>query len=153
MKIEKAKIEHIIESTKQICENKEDNNRKLQAITELLRDSIDYYDWVGFYIQENDELVLGPFSGAPTEHTNIQIGKGICGQVALYNEMMVVQDISKEQNYLSCSVNVQSEIVIPIQRNEKFIAELDIDSHAHSPFSEDDRVLLLNVCDLIETLF
>jgi L-methionine (R)-S-oxide reductase len=153
MKIEKSKIEHIVNSVKQICESSNDNKSKLQTICELLRDAIDYYDWVGFYIQENDELVLGPYSGAPTEHTNITIGKGICGQVALYNEMMVVQDVSEEDNYLSCSVNVQSEIVLPIQRNEKFIAELDIDSHAHSPFSEDDRTLLLNVCDLLEPLF
>lgn len=116
----------------------------LMMTSELLRNEIPHYDWVGFYTLDsaNQILVLGPFSGKPTEHTHIPVGKGICGQVAENNATFIVQDVSQQDNYLSCSMDVQSEIVVPIMKNNKFVAEIDIDSHAYSPFSSDDEYFL-----------
>ena len=123
--------------------------RTLKGIATLLANEIDYYDWVGFYLVEDpgkDELVLGPFVGAETEHVRIPFGKGICGQAAASGEMIIIQDVTKVTNYLSCAPNVVSEIVVPIFNDGKIVGELDIDSHELGPFSWDDRELLEHIC-------
>jgi len=128
---------------------------KLQSICNLLTDEVPYYDWVGFYLVDEakkDELVLGSFSGAPTDHTRIPFGKGICGQVAASKRTFVVPDVSKETNYLSCSSSVLSEIVVPILKDGEIMGELDIDSHERSPFSDEDREFLERICGLITNI-
>ena len=127
----------------------------LLRICGLLKQEVYHYDWVGFYIldQEKNELVLGPFVGKPTQHTNISVGKGICGQVAASGQSMVVQDVTQVENYISCGLEVQSEIVVPVLKDGKFVAELDIDSHSPAPFTEDDTVFLNKVCDLLVGCF
>jgi len=127
----------------------------LYRVCELLKQEVYHYDWVGFYIldQENNELVLGPFVGKPTQHTQIAVGKGICGQVAASGQTMVVQDVTQVENYISCGLEVQSEIVVPVLKNGKFVAELDIDSHSPAPFTEDDNEFLAKVCDLLTDCF
>ena len=122
-------------------------NDKLQKVCQLLHDEIPYYNWVGFYFRNGDkeELKLGPYVGAATDHTIIPFGKGICGQVAVSNETFVVPDVSKEDNYLSCSIDTKSEIVVPIFKNEENIGQIDIDSHELDPFTEED-VKLLGLC-------
>jgi len=127
----------------------------LLRICELLKQEVYHYDWVGFYIldQEKNELVLGPFVGKPTQHTHIAIGKGICGQVAASGQTMVVQDVTQVENYISCGLDVQSEIVVPVMKNGRFIAELDIDSHSPAPFTGEDNEFLSRVCDLLTDCF
>jgi len=127
----------------------------LQKICELLKKEIYHYDWVGFYVldQSTNELVLGTFAGKPTQHTNIAIGKGICGQVAESCQTMVVQDVTQVENYISCGLEVQSEIVVPILKNGQFIAELDIDSHSPAPFTLADEQFLAQVCELLINCF
>jgi len=128
---------------------------KLQAICQLLSDAVPYYDWVGFYLVDaaKSELVLGPFVGQPTEHVRIPFGQGICGQAADRKETFTVQDVSKESNYLSCSPNVRSEIVVPIFKDGEIVGELDIDSHELSPFEPRDVELLEGICDMVSRLF
>jgi L-methionine (R)-S-oxide reductase len=123
----------------------------LFRICELLKREVYHYDWVGFYIldQKKNELVLGPFAGKPTPHTHILVGKGICGQVAESGQTMVVQDVTQVENYISCGLDVQSEIVVPILKDGKFVAELDIDSHSPAPFKPEDVQFLTKICDLI----
>ena len=127
----------------------------LLRICELLKKEVYHYDWVGFYIlnQEKYELVLGPFVGKPTQHTHIAVGKGICGQVAESGLTMVVQDVAQVENYISCGLDVQSEIVVPVLKGGKFVAELDIDSHSPAPFTADDSEFLAKVCDLLTSHF
>ena len=121
---------------------------KLQAICNLLESEISYYDWVGFYFKngDKDELKLAQYTGEETEHTIIPFGKGICGQVAVSNENFVVQDVSKQDNYISCGWKVKSEIVIPIFVNEENIGQIDIDSHTANVFTKEDEELLVFVC-------
>ena len=129
---------------------------KMAQMCRLLADSVDYYDWVGFYLVNPDrerELVLGPFVGDPTEHVNIQFGEGICGQSAETKRIFVVQNVCEMTNYLSCSPKVQSEIVVPILRGEEFLGELDIDSHELSPFSAEDEEFLQGICRALAQLF
>ncbi len=89
-------------------------------------------DWVGFYLVDphrEERLVLGPFSGEPTEHTSIAFGEGICGQAADTLQVFVVDDVEAESNYLSCSPSVKSEFVAPVMMKGVLVGELDIDSH------------------------
>ncbi len=126
-------------------------DEKLQAICSLLEKRVDHYHWVGIYLahEAKGELVLGPYVGEPTEHVRIPFGEGICGRAAETLETLVAQDVSKESNYLSCSVNVKSEMVIPIFKDGVLRGELDIDSHTISPFSEEDIRCLEQICALI----
>lgn len=127
----------------------------LSEICNVLKQEVYHYDWVGFYILDagKNELVLGSFVGKPTEHTHIEVGKGICGQVAESGQTMVVQDVTQVENYISCGLEVQSEIVVPIIKDGKFVAELDIDSHSPAPFTQEDTVFLNRVCDLLVDCF
>ena len=140
------KIEHLAE---EMPEN------ILLRICEILKQEVYHYDWVGFYIldQEKNELVLGPYVGKATQHTNIAVGKGICGQVAESGKAMIVQDVTQVENYLSCGLDVQSEIVVPVLKNGNFVAELDIDSHSPAPFQADDLTFLSDICDLLANCF
>lgn len=117
---------------------------RLGEICELLRSNVDYYDWVGFYFKNGDkeELKLGPYAGAPTDHTIIPFGKGICGQVAVSNENFVVPDVAAQDNYIACSITVKAEIVVPLFVNGENVGQIDIDSNTPDPFtSEDERFL------------
>ncbi len=124
---------------------------KLQKTCDYLATEVSYYDWVGFYFKNGDkeELKLAQFHGEPTEHTIIPFGKGICGQVAVSNKNFVVQDVSEQDNYISCGWKVKSEIVIPIFIDGKNIGQIDIDSHTTNPFSKDDETLLEFVCEKV----
>ncbi|UCD94251.1 MAG: GAF domain-containing protein [Candidatus Zixiibacteriota bacterium] len=135
-----------------IASNKE---FKLEVVCNLLSKNIAGYDWVGFYRVDKSrkrELVLGPFVGEPTEHVRIPFGKGICGRAADSEETFLVQDVTKEDNYLACSPKVRSEIVVPIFRNGELVGELDIDSHTPSAFSKKDSEFLSKVGELVSHL-
>ena len=133
-----------------------DTKEKMQGICDLLRNDVACYDWVGFYLVDEDEddmLHLGPFNGDPTDHVKIRFGEGICGQAANLKRTFLVQDVTKETNYLSCSSRVRSEIVVPILKGGIIVGELDIDSHELSPFTEDDQEFLEKVCGWLGDLF
>ena len=144
----KNKIIHIIDENVNIEET-------LQVICDYLKDNINYYDWVGFYFKNGDkkELKLAQYAGKPTEHIIIPFGKGICGHVALTNKNFVVQDVSEQNNYISCGIAVKSEIVIPIFKNGENIGQIDIDSHQKSPFTKEDEKLLEFVCERVATIY
>jgi L-methionine (R)-S-oxide reductase len=147
----------LIDKVQAIAAGSEDTNEKLLLICKLLVDSVLYYDWVGFYCvahdQSRNELVLGPFAGEPTEHKRIPFGKGICGQAAERRETVSVPDVTKELNYLACSPHVKSEIVVPIIKRGELVGVLDIDSHARSAFTAEDKEFLEQVCALVLKLF
>jgi GAF domain-containing protein len=143
-------VDRIVESPEQ------DRDEKLLRVCQFLSDQIDVFDWIGFYIVDpnaDHELVLGPYVGEPTDHTRIPFGKGICGQAAETNETFVVQDVNEADNYLSCSIHVKSEIVVPVKKEGEFIAELDIDSHTKDAISEQHRAMLEAICEKVSRLF
>ncbi len=148
-------IEPILISVDTLISTHENRDDVLRGVSELLAEQIAHYDWVGFYIvdESGENLILGPYVGAPTDHVKIAFGKGICGQVAVSQTSRIIQDVSLEDNYLSCSVDVNSEVVFPIMKDGVFVAELDIDSHATAPFTEKDTELLESICQKLEVLF
>ncbi len=126
------------------------HRERLRRICSILSE-IPGYDWVGFYTVDRpggNRLVLGPFSGAPTEHVSIEFGRGICGRAAETMQTIMVGDVGAESNYLSCSPDVRSEIVVPVFFGCEFVGELDIDSHRPDGFSPDDRRFLEWVAEI-----
>ncbi|NOX36375.1 MAG: GAF domain-containing protein [Calditrichaeota bacterium] len=150
-----AIFEKILARIEQVLQLPVSVEERLHHVCELLAEQVPYYHWVGFYLVDSQsprELVLGPFVGEPTEHTRIPFGRGICGQAAERGETFVVQDVSQETNYLSCSVHVRSEIVVPIFKEGKIVGGLDIDSHDLEPFSKEDQIYLEKICDRISQI-
>lgn len=131
-----------------LSNNKKTVDERLFDICSLLEQNIDYYNWVGFYFKNGNknELKLGPYVGAPTEHVIIPFGKGICGQVAESNENFVVPDVSAQDNYIACSLTVKAEIVVPIFVSGQNIGQIDIDSNTIDPFTKEDERFLEFVC-------
>ena len=129
-------------------------DEKLQAICDYLEKEISYYDWVGFYFKngDKDELKLAQYTGEETDHVIIPFGKGICGQVAVSNENFIVQDVSEQDNYISCGWKVKSEIVIPIFVNNENIGQIDIDSHTANIFTKKDEQLLEYICKKVANI-
>lgn len=144
----KKRLSSILESPKHNTEE------KLEKVCHLLDQEISYFNWTGFYFKngDKDELKLGPYVGAPTDHTIIPYGKGICGQVAVSNETFVVPDVHEESNYLSCSIDTKAEIVVPIFKDGQNIGQIDIDSHTINPFTEEDRELLEWLCNEVSKI-
>lgn len=121
------------------------------AICQTLQNENPQYNWVGFYWMDSDArmLELGAYVGASTDHTRIPFGKGICGQVAESGEVFVVPDVHAQDNYLACSIETQSEIVVPIYKDGELIGQLDIDSHTKDAFSPADQAKLEAVCQAV----
>lgn len=152
----KQVFEDIIAAISDSLHLQKTRDEKLLQICQLLESGIEYYDWVGFYLvdpEKDRELVLGPYVGESTDHNRIAFGQGICGQAAEREETFVIQDVSKEDNYLACSFDVKSEIVVPVFKDGQIVGELDIDSHTASPFTPEDRQYLEKICKMIEGLF
>lgn len=152
MSEKKARFEGLLDTVRKIASSPLSKEEKLESVCSLLKGEVDHYDWVGFYLVNPDkerELVLGPYAGAETEHCSIPFGSGICGQAAERLDTFIIQDVTKETNYLSCSPTVKSEIVLPIMRSGQLLGELDIDSHKLAPFSEEDKKFLENICEII----
>jgi GAF domain-containing protein len=120
-----------------------------QKAVELLAEIPDY-DWCGIYRLEGDTLVLDSFVGEPTEHTHIKVGVGICGTAVAENQNIVVEDVSKVENYLSCSVKTKSEIVVLIYNQEAdILGQIDIDGHRVNAFETSDEAFLQLIANLL----
>jgi len=145
----------IIEEVLGIVAGSVSARERLERVCALLRARRPGYDWVGFYLVDpaaERELFLGPFAGAPTDHLRIPFGRGICGQAADRGETFVIADVGAEDNYLSCAVDVQSEIVVPVFHAGALVGELDIDSHRKARFAPADREFCETVAERVAEL-
>ena len=115
-----------------------------RAIT-TLKEALPHYSWVGIYVLEGAELVLGPYLGKPSPHTRIPLNRGICGAAASEKATIIVDDVNSDPRYLACSLETRSEIVVPILLDDLVLGEIDIDSDQPAAFTDADRVLLEKV--------
>ncbi len=148
--------QEILKKSIEIINSDAQRNSKLMAICKLLDSEVDVFDWTGFYLASETEermLELGPYVGEETDHTRIPFGTGICGQAAETLDTFVVQDVSKASNYLACSVDVKSEIVVPIMKGKTFVGELDIDSHTRDAITDELQVLCEDICEHLSRIF
>jgi L-methionine (R)-S-oxide reductase len=104
----------------------------------LLFQSLPDVLWVGFYIAEGKELVLGPFQGKPA-CARLPFGKGVCGTAAAKRKTVVVPDVNRFSGHIACDIASQSEIVVPLLNWGKVLGVLDIDSATANRFDDDDR--------------
>jgi L-methionine (R)-S-oxide reductase len=122
----------------------------LREVVDLLHERFPHYSWVGIYLIEGDELVLGPWKGPQaTEHTRIPVGQGICGAAAQTGRTEVVDDVNADPRYLACFPSTRSEIVVPIAYEGTIVGEIDIDSDVPAAFGNADREFLERVAAVI----
>lgn len=107
------------------------------------------YDWVGIYLldTEEDVLWLHNYVGEPTQHAKIPVGTGVCGRAVAEKENMNIPDVSEEEDYLACSPDVQSELVVLIRAGDEIFGQIDIDSDEKGAFTEEDEIGLQGVAD------
>ncbi|MDD4640201.1 MAG: GAF domain-containing protein [Bacteroidales bacterium] len=122
----------------------------LANITAALKSALGFF-WVGFYLVDGPCLVLGPFQGE-LACTRIPFGKGVCGKAWQLGETIVVDDVTKFEGHIACSTKSLSEIVVPIIRNGKLIAVIDVDSEQIAAFDDIDRKYLTKVAALVAGL-
>ena len=123
---------------------------KMSLSASVLACQFDNWIFCGFYVSCNKrDLEIGPYQGKILPCTNIKYGAGVCGTSALKKKIIIVNDVSKHANYISCDSKTKSEIVVPIFNNRKVIAVLDIDSIKINDFNNIDRENL----EKISTLF
>ncbi|MGH3052532.1 MAG: GAF domain-containing protein [Gaiellaceae bacterium] len=139
-----------LEAVDRIVNREAEPDEVLRKTVEILHDRFDHYSWVGIYLVEGDDLVLGPWKGPQaTEHVRIPVGQGICGAAAASGRTEIVDDVNADERYLACFPSTQSEIVVPIAYEGKIVGEIDIDSDRPAAFGEADRTFLERVALLI----
>jgi len=143
------KYSDVLNDMRRALQQQPDANSAMEVAVQILKDRIPDYTWVGIYLLEGDELVLGPFRGKPSPHTRIPLGQGICGAAATAKTTIIVDDVNADVRYLACSIETKSEIVVPIMDGETVLGEIDIDSDRLAAFNSDDRELLEHVAALI----
>ena len=137
-------------TTQAVEEIVEQGGDVLRNVVEALHDRFEHYSWVGIYLVEGDDLVLGPWKGPEaTEHVRIPVGQGVCGAAAASGETEIVDDVNADPRYVACFPSTRSEIVVPISYERRVVGEIDIDSDRPAAFTDDDRALLENVAELI----
>jgi GAF domain-containing protein len=107
----------------------------------------DRFEWVGVYLLKDDELWLHNYKGEPTNHAKIPVGTGICGRAVAERTNLNIPDVSVEENYLACSPDVQSELVILIRAGDDIFGQIDLDSEEKNAFTEDDEIGLIGIAD------
>ena len=134
---------------KEIIYNSQDS-RVLQNIVNFLFDNFNKYTWVGIYIVDGDNLILGPWKGEQTtDHIRIPIGKGICGSAVASCKTEIIPDVNVDDRYLACFISTKSEIVVPIKNNYKILGEIDIDSDIKDAFTRKDKEFLEKIADML----
>lgn len=126
----------------------------LSNLASLIYSKIQNTSWCGFYLSyaDKDELYLGPFQG-DVACTLIPFGKGVCGTAALTKQTQIVENVHLCKNHIACSSKTNSEIVVPIIKNNRVIGVIDLDSEKIGNYSLKDKELLEQVAELIKDLF
>ena len=137
----------IIPQIKALVEGEYDLVANLANVAAALKEQFGWW-WVGFYLVQEDELVLGPFQG-PVACTRIKKGRGVCGTSWQKAQTLIVPDVEKFPGHIACSSLSRSEIVVPAIRNNEVIAVLDVDSEELNHFDETDQFYLEKVIELI----
>lgn len=122
---------------------------QLANTSALLNVYLENINWVGFYLYDKNQLVLGPFQGLPA-CTRIAMGKGVCGTSAINRKVIRVEDVHLFPGHIACDGASESEIVLPIIINNELFGVLDIDAPIKNRFSEDDEIGLIKVVETIQ---
>jgi GAF domain-containing protein len=145
--------DEIIRRVEQSAATDISRDRALEEAVRILKETREYYNWVGIYLLEGDMLVLHNYIGKPTDHTHIRVGRGVCGTAVSEAKNQIVEDVTALDNYLACSLETRSEIVVLIRRGDEILGQIDIDSDLPRAFTSDDESLLDGVARVLAKKF
>jgi len=112
-------------------------------------DTLDTYNWSGIYRLVGDMLVLDAYVGAETDHTHIPVGRGVCGTAVAEDANQVIEDVRELSNYLACSMQTRSEIVVLIRSGSEILGQIDIDGHTVGAFDASDEAMLESLGEIL----
>ena len=144
----KEEYEALLPQIQALLEGERDLIANLGNVAAALKQQFGWL-WIGFYLLKGQELVLGPFQG-PVACTRIQKGKGVCGTSWAEGRTVIVPDVNQFPGHIACSSLSQSEIVVPLFKNEDFVGVLDIDSSDLNTFGKTDQHYLEKIAALIK---
>lgn len=142
-----AKYEELYRQAEAVLKGEDDIIANMANLAAMIHHTFSFW-WTGFYRVEGDELVLGPFQG-PIACTRIPYGKGVCGSSWKQSETIVVPDVDEFPGHIACSSQSRSEIVVPVFKERKIIAVLDIDSDKLCTFDQKDKIWLEKIVELL----
>lgn len=125
------------------------SGRELREQAMTLLNELPDYNWSGIYRLDGDLLILDAYVGAPTDHTEIPVGRGVCGTAVAENANQVIDDVRELSNYLACSLQTRSEIVVLIKAGDNILGQIDIDGHRVAAFDKTDEKLLQELSTLL----
>jgi len=146
------KKQHYLELAQQveaIVAGERDLVANMANISAILYWALANVNWAGFYLINGEQLVLGPFHGQPA-CIRIPIGKGVCGTAVSENSIQIIDDVHQFSGHISCDAASNSEIVLPIRKNNQIIAVLDIDSPNIARFDHEDKFGLCRIVDILQ---
>lgn len=112
------------------------------------------FNWVGIYVLKGKTLELGPYIGAATEHTRIPVGRGVCGTAVAQDADQNIPDVQAHGNYLACSLETRSELVVLIRdRKKRILGQIDIDSHTRGAFGPEEERAVKQVAQELGALW
>lgn len=145
---------HIIRELEVAGEAGASRDELLRTAVERIEAAEDRFNWVGIYLLDGDELVLHNYIGRPTEHTHIPVGVGVCGAAVAEDRDINVDDVSAEENYLACSIETKSELVVLIRSEDGIVhGQIDLDSDQIAAFTTEDEAGLREIATWLTTLF
>ena len=145
------KYKQLLPQIKALVSTESDETANLANIASALKMAFDFF-WVGFYINKNEELVLGPFQGL-IACTRIPKGRGVCGTVFADKTTLLVPNVDEFPGHIACSSDSKSEIVLPAIVNDEVKLILDIDSDKLNDFDETDKIYLQELMTIVENLY
>ena len=145
--------DRVVSKVEEVVNSPVSRDKALREAVGILKRECEHYDWVGIYLLEADTLVLHNYIGKPTDHTHIPVGEGVCGTAVAERANQIIGDVTQLDNYLACSLETRSEIVVLIRRGDKIFGQIDIDSDRENAFDDEDESMLNRIADLLAQRF
>lgn len=136
----------LLKQYRALIENESDIIAIMSNTSAFIYENMKNLNWAGFYIMKDGELRLGPFQGKVACY-RINLDRGVCGYCARNKESIIVDDVHKFQDHIACDSASNSELVVPVIKNEKLFAVIDIDSFEFANFSEEDKKFIERVAE------
>lgn len=138
----------LLAQAQSLLKNEQDIVAKMSNTSALLYSGLEDVSYAGFYRYQNGELILGPFQG-PIACMHIEIGKGVCGTAAATLKTQIVPNVHEFSGHIACDATTNSEIVVPLIKDKKLIAVLDLESKKFNRFDAIDAEYLAKIVDCI----
>jgi L-methionine (R)-S-oxide reductase len=143
-------IDQLLERLRDLCETGAEFEELLEAAVQELSRMDPRFHWTGIYELFSDNVLrLGPYVGSPTDHVFIGVGNGVCGTAVAEKRNMNIPDVRQISNYLACSAETRSELVVLIRSGDRIHAQIDIDSHQVGAFTDESVAMVQRVADFL----